>query len=289
LTFIATVAAILFTGAKPVLVDIDPFTLNIDASKVNEAVTKHTKAIIPVHLYGKPADTETLTEIAQKNKLIIIEDAAQAHGAEVRGRRVGGLGQMGCFSFYPGKNIGAYGEGGAVTTDDEEFAEKIRLLRDWGAKKKYYYDVKGFSFRMETLQGAILQVKLRHLEKWTEARRRLARYYDEQLKDVSVQIPSTPVGVRHVYHVYAILTDDRDRLQDYLTAKAIQTNIHYPVPVHLQKAYSDMGYRTGDFPIAERACARLLSLPLYPEMTETQVEEVATAVRQGVEKLSKES
>jgi len=285
LTFVATVAAILYTGARPIFVDVDPNTLNIDVSRINKAVTKNTKAIIPVHLHGKPVDMDSLLGTVQKSKLVVIEDAAQAHGAEIQGRRIGSLGQMGCFSFYPGKNLGAYGEGGAVTTNDSEFAKKIRLLRDWGAEKRYYHDFKGFNFRMETLQGAILRVKLRHLEKWTEARKRLAKCYDEYLKDVPVKIPSTPGGFRHVYHVYAVLTDCRDRLQEYLTSKDIHTNIHYPFPVHLQKAYSDLGYKTGDFPIAEKACSQLLSLPLYPEMTEVQVEEVAAAVRYGVENL----
>ncbi|HXL73243.1 MAG TPA: DegT/DnrJ/EryC1/StrS family aminotransferase [bacterium] len=287
LTFVATVAAILYTGAKPVFVDIEPTTLNMDVSRINKVVTNRTKAILPVHLHGKPVDMVALIQVAQENKLIVIEDAAQAHGAEIQGRRVGSLGAMGCFSFYPGKNLGAYGEGGAITTNNPNLAKQIRLLRDWGAEKKYYHDLKGFNFRMETLQGAILRVKLRHLEKWTEVRRRLAQRYDEHLKNTAVQIPSTPNGFRHVYHVYAVLTDFRDRLQEYLMSKDIHTNIHYPIPVHLQKAYSDLGYKAGDFPIAEKACDQILSLPLYPEMTEIQVEEVIAAVRHGVDKLKR--
>jgi dTDP-4-amino-4,6-dideoxygalactose transaminase len=285
LTFVATVAAILYTGAKPVFVDVEPTNLNIDVSRISKVITKNTKAILPVHLHGKPVDMVLLTQVALENKLIVIEDAAQAHGAEIKGRRTGSFGQMGCFSFYPGKNLGAYGEGGAVTTNDPEFAKKIRLLRDWGAEKRYHHDLKGFNFRMETLQGAILRVKLRHLEKWTEARIGLARRYDEHLKDVPVQILSSPIGFRHVYHVYAVLTDCRDRLQEYLTSKDIHTNIHYPIPVHLQKAYFDLGYKVGDFPIAEKVCGQLLSLPLYPEMKDVQVDEVAAAVRHGLENL----
>ena len=285
LTFVATVAAILYTGARPVFVDVEPTTLNIDVSKMSKVVTKRTKAILPVHLHGKPVDMVSLIQVAQKNKLIVIEDAAQAHGAEIQGRRAGGLGHMGCFSFYPGKNLGAYGEGGAVTTNNPEFAKKIRLLRDWGAEKRYHHDLKGFNFRMETLQGAILRVKLRHLEKWTEARRHLARRYDEYLKDVPVEIPFTPAGFRHVYHVYAVLTYCRDRLQEYLTSKDIYTNIHYPIPVHLQKAYSDLGYKAGDFPMTESVCCRTISLPLYPEMTEAQVKEVAEAIKNGLKEI----
>jgi len=285
LTFVATVAAILYTGAKPVFADIDPRTLNIDPQKVAAQVTSRTKAILPVHLHGKPVDVDALAKIADDKGLILIEDAAQAHGAEVRGRRAGSLGQMACFSFYPGKNLGAYGEGGAVTTNDPELARKIRILRDWGAEKKYHHDLKGFNFRMETIQGAILRVKLRHLEEWTEARRKLARIYDEKLKGLSLEIPGTPAGVRHVFHVYPILVPQRDRLQTFLLEKGVHTNIHYPIPVHLQKAYQDLGYKKGDFPHAESACERSLSLPLYPELPETQVEETAEWVKQGLKGL----
>ncbi len=282
LTFVATAAAVLYTGAKPVFVDVNPKTLNLDPAKVSGALTPRTKALLPVHLHGKPVDMEALLAIAEKHRIPLIEDAAQAHGAEFQGRRAGSMGLAGCFSFYPGKNLGAYGEGGAVTTNDEGIARKIRLLRDWGAEKKYHHDLKAFNFRMESLQGAVLKVKLKHLEKWTEARRALAGRYDEKLKGLPLQIPQTPPGTRHVYHVYPVLAENRDKLQQYLEGKGIQTLIHYPLPVHLQKAYSDLGYKTGDFPVAEKACDQLLSLPLYPEMTETQVDEVAGAVRDGL-------
>ncbi len=282
LTFVATTAAVLYTGAKPVFVEIDPQTLNLDPDRVTSAITSKTKAILPVHLHGKPVKIEPLLEIAKKKNFVLIEDAAQAHGAEIQGRRVGGMGLAGCFSFYPGKNLGAYGEGGAVTTNDEIIAKKIRLLRDWGAEKRYHHDLKGFNFRMEALQGAILRVKLKHIEKWTENRMTLAKRYNEKLKGLSLKIPQTPLGIRNVYHVYPILIEKRDQIQESLMSKGIQTNIHYPIPVHLQKAYSDLGYKVGDFPVTERACSQLLSLPLYPEMTEAQVDEVVEAVHQGL-------
>jgi dTDP-4-amino-4,6-dideoxygalactose transaminase len=285
LTFVATTAAILYTGAKPVFADIDPRTLNIDADRVAAAVTSKTKALLPVHLHGKPANMAPLLELSQKKNIPLIEDAAQAHGAEALGKRVGKLGLAGCFSFYPGKNLGAYGEGGAVTTNDEALAKRVRLLRDWGAEKRYHHDLAGFNFRMEALQGAILGVKLKHLEKWTEARRAHAKRYDEKMKGLPLGIPEIPAGVRHVFHVYPILTDKRDKLQEYLNAQGIQTNIHYPIPVHLQKAYAGLGHKTGDFPLAEKACSQSLSLPLFPEMTEAQVDEVASAVREGLKTL----
>ncbi len=281
LTFVATVAAILYTGAKPVFADVDPKTLNIEPRKARAAVTSRTKALVPVHLHGKPADMEGLLRIAEENQIKVIEDAAQAHGAEINAKRVGGLGWAGCFSFYPGKNLGAYGEGGAVVTNQPEVDKKVRLLRDWGAEKRYHHDFKGFNYRMDAFQGSILRVKLKYLEKWTEARRALALRYDEKLKGAPLQIPRTPGGARHVYHAYAVLVEERERLQKHLSDKGVQTNIHYPIPVHLQKAYEDLGYKGGDFPAAEDACRKLLSLPLYPEMTTAQVDEVAEAVRQG--------
>lgn len=283
LTFVATTAAILYTGAKPVFVDIDPRTLNVDANQVASAVTPRTKALLPVHLHGKPANMAPLLDLAQKKNIALIEDAAQAHGAEALGKRVGKLGLAGCFSFYPGKNLGAYGEGGALVTNDEAVAKKARLLRDWGAEKRHHHDLAGFNFRMEALQGAILAVKLKHLEKWTAARRALAKRYDAKLKGAPLRIPETPAGVRHVYHVYAVLVEKRDQLQGYLKEMGIETHIHYPIPVHLQKAYAGLGYKPGDFPQAEKACSQLLSLPLYPEMTEAQVDETAAAVRSGLE------
>src|SRR6185312_6037248 len=215
-------------------------TFNMDPAKVEAAITRNTRAIMPVHLYGQPADMGPIVEVARRHKLIVIEDAAQAHGAEYKGRRVGSLGDMACFSFYPGKNLGAYGEAGLVTTNNPEFARKIRILRDWGAEKKYHHVLKGFNYRMEGVQGAILRVKLRYLEKWTEARRANAELYSLALADSGLQLPKQAPGNRHVYHVYGVMTPQRRELMEALEAQGIQTGIHYPIPVHLQPAYSDL-------------------------------------------------
>jgi dTDP-4-amino-4,6-dideoxygalactose transaminase len=280
-TFVATVAAIDYARARAVLVDIEPPSFNIDPGKIERAITPRTKAIIPVHLYGQPADMDPILEIARRHKLIVIEDAAQAHGAEYKGRRVGSIGDMACFSFYPGKNLGAYGEGGLVSTSNAEYTRKLRMLRDWGAERKYHHVMKGFNYRMEGLQGAILGVKLRHLEQWTEARRRNAKRYLELLAGSGVQTPAEMPYARHVWHVFTIRTAERDRMQTELNAVGIATGIHYPIPVHLQPAYSDLGYKQGDFPNAEAAAREVLSLPLFPEMTGEQLETVAAAVRKA--------
>ncbi len=279
-TFVATVAAIGYTGAKTVFVDVDPATYTMDPAKLAKAVTKKTKAIIPVHLYGQATDMDPILEIAKKNKITVIEDAAQAHGAEYKGRRLGSLGDLGCFSFYPGKNLGAYGEGGAVTTNNPQFTKTIRMLRDWGAEKKYHHELPGYNYRLEGMQGAILRVKLRHLEKWTEARRSLAALYTEKLKGAVVRTPQVLPQSRHVYHIYAVQTDSREVLGEKLLAQGIHTNIHYPIPAHLQKAYAGLGYKAGDFPVSESLSQKTLSLPLYAELSKSQVEEVAEAVRE---------
>ena len=279
-TFVATVSAIDYTGAKPVLVDIKPDTLTMDPVAFEAAITPKTKAVIPVHLYGLPADMDPIVEIARRHHLVVIEDAAQAHGAELNGRRVGSLGDMACFSFYPGKNLGAYGEGGMVVTQNAEWARKVRMLRDWGAQKKYHHEIKGYNFRMEGLQGAVLRVKLKHLERWTEARRSLARQYDEVLQEASVVRQSVPQGRRHVYHVYAVRSAERGRWQEQLSAQGIQTGIHYPTPVHLLPAFADLGYQIGAFPHSEKAAQEVLSLPMFPELSPIQCETVAQAVAQ---------
>ena len=279
-TFVATVSAIDYTGAKPVLVDIKPDTLTMDPVAFEAAITPKTKAVIPVHLYGLPADMDPIVEIARRHHLVVIEDAAQAHGAELNGRRVGSLGDMACFSFYPGKNLGAYGEGGMVVTQNAEWARKVRMLRDWGAQKKYHHEIKGYNFRMEGLQGAVLRVKLKHLERWTEARRSLARQYDEVLQEASVVRQSVPQGRRHVYHVYAVRSAERGRWQEQLSAQGIQTGIHYPTPVHLLPAFADLGYQIGAFPHSEKAAQEVLSLPTFPELSPIQCETVAQAVAQ---------
>ena len=280
-TFVATVAAIRYTGARPVLVDIDPRTFTIDVNRIEAAITPRTKAILPVHLYGQPADMNPIMEIAARRKLLVIEDACQAHGAEYEGRRVGSIGDMGCFSFYPGKNLGAYGEGGMVVTNNPDYDRTIRMLRDWGQERKYLHRLQGFNYRLEGLQGAVLRVKLRYLEQWTEARRTCAARYREMLVNSGVEIPVEMPYARHVYHVYAVRVADRERLQVRLHANGIQTGIHYPIPVHLQPAHADLGYRAGDFPASEAAANEVLSLPMFPELTRTQQEQVAQGVAQA--------
>ncbi len=279
-TFVATVAAILYTGARPVLVDVDPCSLTIDVDQLASLVTKRTKAVVPVHLHGQAADMDPIMEVAQEHGLKVIEDAAQAHGAEYKGRRVGSIGDLGCFSFYPGKNLGAYGEGGMVVTNNLEYTRLIQLLRDWGQDRKYSHILKGYNYRLEGLQGAILRVKLRHLEEWTEMRRAHATRYTQLLKKTEVQTPVELDSRRHVYHVYSIRTPQRDIVQAQLHARGIQTGIHYPVPVHLQPAYSDLGYEKGAFPHSERAAKEVLSLPMYAELTHEQQDLVVDAVRQ---------
>jgi dTDP-4-amino-4,6-dideoxygalactose transaminase len=273
-TFVATVAAIYYTGAKAVLVDIDPRTYTIDTKAIEAAITPRTKAILPVHLYGQPADMDPILEIAKKHGLVVIEDAAQAHGAEYKGRRVGGLGDLGCFSFYPGKNLGAYGEGGMVVTANSEFARKVRMLRDWGGEKKYQHLLKGYNMRLEGLQGAVLRVKLRHLDAWTEARRAAAVRYGELLAGGGVPTPEALPHVRHVYHIYATRSANREKWQAALHARGIATGIHYPTPVHLLPAYADLGYKARAFPHSEKAADEVLSLPMYPELTAAMQREV---------------
>jgi dTDP-4-amino-4,6-dideoxygalactose transaminase len=273
-TFVATAAAIGYTGARPVFVDVDPVTLTMDPEQLQAAITRRTRAILPVHLYGQVAAMEPILEVARWHGLPVVEDACQAHGAEYRRFRAGSLGDVGCFSFYPGKNLGCYGEGGAVTTSDARLADKIRLLRDWGAERKYVHAVKGYNYRLPDLQAAILRVKLRHLEKWTEARRAHARRYDDLLSERFV----TPVELpdnRHVYHIYAARVPGRAAVQRKLAAAGIQTGIHYPRPIHLQPAWSDLGYERGAFPVSERAAQEVLSLPMYAELEEDMIGQVA--------------
>jgi dTDP-4-amino-4,6-dideoxygalactose transaminase len=275
MTFVATVAAILYAGARPVLVDIDPRTRTLDPEQVAAAIGPRTKAILPVHLHGGMADMEAIMTLADAHGLAVIEDAAQAHGAVYNGHRAGSVGDLGCFSFYPGKNLGACGEGGAVVTDDTDLARKLRQLRDWGQSEKYVHALRGFNYRMEGLQGACLAVKLPHLEAWTEARRAHAARYDRLLKGGIVGTPAAAPDQRHVYHVYAVELKDRDAARRHLAKAGITTGIHYPVPVHLQPAYADLGYHRGAFPAAERFAAATLSLPLYPELRPEQIAWVA--------------
>jgi dTDP-4-amino-4,6-dideoxygalactose transaminase len=277
-TFVATVSAIDYTGATPVFVDIDPVTFTMDVTQLEAAITDKTRAIIPVSLYGQTADMGPLLEIARRHGLVVIEDACQAHGAEYNGQRSGSLADMTCFSFYPGKNLGAYGEGGMVVTNDANHARTIRMLRDWGAEKKYHHVLKGYNFRMEGMQGAVLRVKLRYLEGWTEGRRTAAAHYDRLFEGTGIVAPTAASYARHVYHIYAIRTKHRQAWQEALLAQGIQTGIHYPTPVHLLPAFAELGYKAGDFPHAEQAANEVLSLPMFPELTAAQCAEVAHAV-----------
>lgn len=282
-TFVATVSAICYTGARPVFVDVEPVTLTMDPAKLEAAITPRTKAIMPVHLYGQMADMVPIMDVAKRHGIPVIEDACQAHGAEYRGQRAGSIGLSGCFSFYPGKNLGACGEGGIVVTNDDDQMKTVRMLRDWGQEQRYHHTLKGFNYRMDGIQGAILRVKLRRLDQWTEARRQRARHYSNLLTGLTrIKTPVEAAGRRHVYHVYAIRTHDRDGLQRALQAEGVQTGLHYPIPVHLQKAHLDLGHKPGDFPVSEAAARDVLSLPIYPEMTMRQVEQVVAALGQEV-------
>jgi dTDP-4-amino-4,6-dideoxygalactose transaminase len=280
-TFVATVAAIRYTGARPVFVDIDPDSYTMSMDRVEDAITSRTKAVLPVHLYGQPADMDPLLDIARRYGLTVIEDAAQAHGAEYKHRRVGAIGDLGCFSFYPGKNLGAYGEGGIVVTNNSEHAAAIRMLRDWGQARKYHHVVKGYNYRMDAIQGAILRVKLPRLQAWNDGRRLRAACYDELLAGEGLRTPRQMSYARHVYHVYAVRTSARETLQGVLESRRVQTGIHYPVPVHLQQAHADLGYGRGDFPHSEQAAREVLSLPMFAELTYNQQQRVADVIHES--------
>lgn len=277
-TFIATALAISWTGATPVLVDVDPATYTMDPVRVAEAITPRTRAIVPVHLYGQCADMAPIVALGERHGLWVIEDAAQAHGATYDGRRAGALGHLGCFSFYPTKNLGALGDGGAVTTRDAALDRRLRSLRNYGQSRKYYHDEQGFNSRLDEIQAAVLRVKLRHLDAWNDTRRRLAAIYDAHLGE-SVQTPCARTGGRHVYHLYVVADDDIVSLERTLAARGVMTQRHYPVPVHQQKAYAEMPHRADDLRHTERLCNSILSLPMCPGLTEGDVSEVIDAVR----------
>ncbi len=282
-TFMATAEAITYCGARPVFVDVDERTCTMDPALLEAAITKKTKAIIPVHLLGQTADMDPIIAIARKHGLAVIEDSCQAHGADYKGRRAGSLADAGCFSFYPGKNLGAFGEAGAVVTNNDELAEKMRILRDHGQVRKYHHSMVGWNCRMDGIQGAVLRIKLRHLERANDARRAHAAAYNELLANIpEITLPTEAPFARHVYHVYAIRTADRDELMKALGAAGIGCGIHYPVPVHLQEAYQSLGYTTGSFPVAERMALEFVSLPMYPELTRSQIELVAQCVKESV-------
>lgn len=278
-TFIATAEAISSCGATPVFVDIDEQTYTMDPTLLEAAITPRTKAVIPVHLYGQPVDMVPVLDIARRHGLYVVEDACQAHGAEYKGHRAGSLGHAGCFSFYPGKNLGAYGDAGAVVTNDLDLADTVRLLRDHGQREKYHHLKVGWNARMDGFQGAILNVKLKYLAQWNEARRRHALSYRRFLTDTAaIALPVEADYAKHVYHIYAVRTRDRDALLKELAREGIGCGIHYPIPVHLQKAYECLGYPKGSFPIVERCANEIISLPMFPELTVPQIEKVARAV-----------
>jgi dTDP-4-amino-4,6-dideoxygalactose transaminase len=282
-SFMATAEAISYCGAKPVFVDVDACTYTMDPARLPAAVTHRTKAIIPVHLFGQPADMDPILEFARKRGLPVIEDAAQAHGAEYKGRKVGTLGDAACFSFYPGKNLGAFGEAGAVVTSNAELQDKIRILRDHGQVRKYHHTMIGWNCRMDGIQAAVLRIKLRHLEKGNQLRRSHATQYDRALAEIArVVTPTQAVGVRHIYHIYAVCVQERDEVMQFLSKKGIGCGVHYPVPIHLQEAYGSLGYARGAFPVAERCARELVSLPMFPELTPAQVEKVVQCVKESL-------
>ncbi|MCK4649033.1 DegT/DnrJ/EryC1/StrS family aminotransferase [bacterium] len=299
-TFTATVETIIHSGAKPVFIDIHPRNYNVDLQKLEEFIKKRckissktgqlanrltgklVKAIIPVHLYGQPCDLDPILELAEEYNLKVIEDACQAHGGEYKGKRVGSIGDVGCFSFYPGKNLGAYGDGGMVVTNDEKIANKIRCLRDHGRREKYEHLIVGYNYRLDALQAAILRVKLKYLDEWNEKRRKNASIYNELLKDLDIVIPYEEEYVKHVYHLYVIRTKERDEVYKFLQKKGIACGIHYPLPLHLQKAYRYLGYKEGDFPVAEECAREVISLPIYPELKREEIEYIVKTLKKGL-------
>ena len=282
-TFIATVLAISDCGARPVLVDCDRDFYSMDTGQVEKAITKKTKAVIPVHLFGQLADMEAIGRIAQEHRLSVVEDACQAHGAGDEENKAGAMGHIGCFSFYPGKNLGAFGDGGAIVTKNPELVERIQLLRDYGQRVKYHHEFKGYNSRLDSIQAAILRVKLRHLDEWNKQRRAVANLYSKLLSGIEgIELPKERGGGSHVYHLYVIRVRHRANVLDALKSKGVSCGIHYPIPVHLQKAYEDLGYSRGSFPITEEYAEHILSLPMFPELTEDEVSYVSTCLKEAV-------
>ncbi len=277
-TFIATALAVSAAGAKPVLVDCREDTYEIDPALIEAAITPRTRIIMPVHLYGQSADMAAIIEIARSHRLEVIEDAAQSHGTRFLDQRCGSFGLAGCFSFYPGKNLGAYGDGGAVVTNSDEFAKKVNSLRNYGQKQKYVHVEKGTNSRLDTVQAAILNIKLKHLDDWNAARRSHAAIYSDSLANHDFIVPALDPRSTHIFHLYVVRTGYRDELQKHLASLGIQTGIHYPIPIHLQEAYSDLGLKRGAFPVTETLADEILSLPMFPELTQQQIELVLDAV-----------
>lgn len=279
-TFIATAAAISYTGARPVLVDVDHDTYNIDAGKIEPAITPRTRAIVPVHIYGQASDLDPILAIARKHNLVVIEDACQAHGARYKGKRVGALGDAGCFSFYPGKNLGAYGDAGIVVTNNQKVAERIKLLRNYGQPQKYHHVTMGYNRRLDSLQAAVLRVKLPYLDAWNASRQHAVRLYNDLLKDAEgIRTPYCAEESSHVYHLYVIQHPSRDRLMSYLREQGVFTGLHYPTPVHLQPCYEHLGMHAGSLPISEAAASRVISLPMFAEITQEQIEYVCDQIK----------
>src|SRR5438874_701510 len=278
-SFIASALAISHVGATPILVDVDPNTYTVDVSAIERVITPRTKAVLPVHLYGRPADMDQIRQLANKHGLVIIEDACQAHGTRYKGKRAGSLGHAAAFSFYPGKNLGAYGDGGAVVTNDLGVARRLEMLRNYGQKEKYQHLFRGYNRRLDTLQAAVLRVKLKYLEKWNAARRRNAALYHRFLDGCNVVLPREVGGAESVWHLYVIRAEQRDALKEHLIGRGINAGIHYPIPIHVQPAYLDLGYKKGDFPVTESCAHQVLSLPMYAEISQDQIEYVAKTIR----------
>lgn len=278
-TFIATTEAVTHVGAKIILADVEPDAFNIDPKEFECKITSRTKAIIPVHLFGHPCDMDPILEIARKHNIMVLEDAAQSHGAKYKGKRVGSIGDAACFSFYPGKNLGAYGHAGAVVTNNKDIVDKVRLLANHGRHEKYEHIMEGYNYRADSFQTAVLRVKLKYLDEWNEKRRKNAALYNKLLADLPVATPKELPYAKHVYHLYAIRVDKRDELVEWLNSKGVGALIHYPIPLHLQPAYKYLGLKSGDFPVAEEFCSRVLSLPLFPELKEEQIEFIVQEIR----------
>lgn len=281
-TFIATSYAILYAGAKPIFVDADKKTYNIDTKLIERKITKKTKAIIPVHLYGQPAKMDEIMKLAKRYKLFVVEDACQAHGASYKNKNVGTFGNLAAFSFYPSKNLGAFGDGGAITTNSSKLYNVLKRLREYGySTSRYHYNRIGFNSRLDTIQAAILIIKLKYLKEWNLKRQKLANYYNRKLQEIPlITRPYIERGADSVYNLYVIRTAKRDKLMQYLSSKGIKTGIHYPIPLHLQQSLSDLGYRKGDFPIAETMCREILSIPLYPELTTFQQDYIVESIKE---------
>jgi len=280
-TFIATALCISYTGAKPVFIDIEEETYNIDPKRLEETITDKTKAIIPVHLYGQPANMDEIASIAKKHNIAIVEDACQAHGATYKGKKTGSLGDIGCFSFYPTKSLGAFGDGGMVVTNNDEVNQKIQMLRDYGRKDRYEHKIKGYNSRLDTVQAVILSAKLEYLDEWNRMRNVHANHYCQLLREIpGITIPLVTENRTHVFQTFAVRVPNRDKICEAMKKRGVSVLIHYPIPIHLQQAYSDLGYQKGDFPVSEKIAGEILSLPMFPHISKEQIEYVSTSLKE---------